>query len=46
MKFLIGKHLCSVGFAKVNERECQQCLLVAYNPRIMTSSQPLLKLNL
>ena len=24
------------GLAKVNESECQQCLLVAYNCRIMT----------
>ena len=29
--------LCGVGFAKVNESKCQQCLLVAYNCRIMTS---------
>ena len=36
MKFLINENnsmgffcLCGVGFAKVNESECQQCLLVA-----------------
>ena len=42
IKFLTSENnrvfsLSGVGFAKVNESECQQCLLVVYNCRIMTS---------